>query len=300
MHAAGEQRCNDHGARLLRPRSTMPLWHLDKGRREYFGSNAQYMYSWDDHITAIDLWFGPETNTSNTRKFFYLDNTLVDPNVVDTLEWADNYPTADMDHNCIALKETKIMNVPCDDPTYFSDINIAMTDGKPTMGYICEVRLIEDKFGSGKTCHFPFIYQQTSFSSCSNYPVAGFNPDGMPWCATEVTQSTGIVKPNKWILCEDEREIIYDGSGADFFCPMPFVFNRVYYDYCSRKNTDVFAGGFNSYYWCPDPAFVEDDTNTYRHPVQPPIGKCPEYLYPPGNIVSYNFTTFLVKQYFFS
>ncbi len=126
------------------------------------------------------------------------------------------------------------------------------------------------------------IHLQVTHSSCSYKPVAGFNPTGLPWCATEVSPSTGIVRPNKWILCEDEREIIYDGDGADHFCPMPFIFDRVYYDRCSRKNNDPTGTGFNPYYWCPDPREV-DGANTYDHANSKPIGKCPEYLYPMEN-----------------
>ena len=79
-------------------------------------------------------------------------------------------------------------------------------------------------------------------------------------------------------MCEDEREIIYDGSGAGHKCPMPFLYDNIYFDYCTRKsNTSPF--GFNDYYWCPDPRSVEAD-NLYT--AGDPVGKCTSILVPEG------------------
>jgi hypothetical protein len=46
--------------------------------------------------------------------------------------------------------------------------------------------------------------------------------------------SNGLVVLGKWALCQDERTIIVDASGAGNFCPMPFLYNRQIYDTCTR------------------------------------------------------------------
>ncbi len=158
-HADAEAKCNAMGARLLRPRSSEPFRHLKATRSEHFGDNNKYHKEFDETVIAIDLWYGTEDNTTTMREFFYRDGTKVDPNVATVFEWATNYPTADMDHNCVALLNTKLVNVPCDDASYFSTPG-NLNAGSPVMGYICELRLIEDRTGSGQTCHFPFVYQQ--------------------------------------------------------------------------------------------------------------------------------------------
>ena len=38
--------------------------------------------------------------------------------------------------------------------------------------------------------------------------------------------ANGVVVTNKWAFCQDERTLIYDGSGAGTFCPMPFLYNN--------------------------------------------------------------------------
>ncbi len=72
-----------------------------------------------------------------------------------------------------------------------------------------------------------------------------------PILSHQVT-STGVVVSGKWGLCQDERTIIYDGSGAGSFCPMPFLYNRQYFDTCTRKSS-VQSTGFENYFWCPNP-----------------------------------------------
>jgi len=109
-------------------------------------------------------------------------------------------------------------------------------------------------------------------------PVASFNPDGHPWCPTQVDSELNVMA-GKWILCEDERAIIYDGSGAGFQCPIPFIINRVHYDYCTKKKKDGGSGN-EEFYWCPDPNYVLPD-NVYN--ISSPIGKCTTFLFPPGN-----------------
>jgi hypothetical protein len=184
-----------------------------------------------------------------------------------------------MTHTCVALDTIYLVNVPCEETAYYYD---GSDDTKTALAYICEARVIRSKT-STDMCHFPFEFQNTIFTSCSTKPVATFNPDGKPWCATNVG-STGVVVVNKWTLCQDEREIIYKESGAGYYCPMPFIYDRIYYDYCTRRNSEA-DEGFADFYWCPNPNMV-DANNKYNQSY--PIGRCTQYLFPPGTS-QYNF-----------
>ena len=166
------------------------------------------------------------------------------------------------------------MNVPCDGTDYYYKGSDQTDD--PVLGYLCEAKPL--KSSSGEWCHWPFIHNNVKYTSCSMVPVPGFNPDGKPWCATEVNSDNTVI-PGKWVICEDEREIIYDGSGAGLKCPLPFLYNGIYFDYCTRKS-NVKPVGFNDFYWCPNPRQVGDD-NLYT--TGNSIGKCTDILLPPGN-----------------
>ena len=70
---------------------------------------------------------------------------------------------------------------------------------------------------------------------------------------------------------------------------MPFVFNRVYYDHCTRTKTDGTAG-VESFYWCPSPSDVtkvdlfDDNLIDSIFTANGKYGKCYDYLKPPGNV----------------
>ena len=94
--------------------------------------------------------------------------------------------------------------------------------------------------------------------------------------------STGVVLTGKAALCQDERTIIYDGSGAGNFCPMPFLYNREYYDTCTRKSSSQ-PIGFENFYWCPNPKSV-NLTQQNLFIANGSIGKCNNFLIPSGNV----------------
>jgi hypothetical protein len=207
--------------------------------------------------------------------------SAIDPLFLSTLNWETDYPDSTPDYNCIALKNEKLVNVPCNGTSDFTNGTNYFTNGtdvtKPGLGYICEARVITSKT-SQELCHFPFSYQQVTYDSCSNKPVASFNPEGKPWCAIQVSQD-GIVMNTRWTLCQDERTIIYDGSGDGYFCPMPFIYDRVYYDYCAKKSHDGLAR-YENFYWCPDPRTNStNDVYVYQGGY---IGRCTEFLFPSG------------------
>jgi hypothetical protein len=42
------------------------------------------------------------------------------------------------------------------------------------------------------------------------------------------------------IVRQDERTIIYNGSGAGKFCPMPFLYDRQFYDKWDQRHKTFF------------------------------------------------------------
>jgi hypothetical protein len=68
-------------------------------------------------------------------------------------------------------------------------------------------------YQGGQMCHFPFKYENRTYTSCAHVNITGFNLQGEPWCATEVESDGITVKEYKWSLCQDERGLILDGEG---------------------------------------------------------------------------------------
>ena len=57
---------------------------------------------------------------------------------------------------------------------------------------------------------------------------------------------------SKMALCKDERTIMPLGYGNGHHCNLPFLFDGIYYDHCTRKDFSMQAK-YANYYWCPDP-----------------------------------------------
>ena len=81
----------------------------------------------------------------------------------------------------------------------------------PTLGYLCEARPIYTTGDQNpdQLCHFPFIYDGVTFTSCAQSLILEINPLNQTWCATKV-DSSGVMVVNQWAYCRDERTIIYD------------------------------------------------------------------------------------------
>ena len=100
----------------------------------------------------------------------------------------------------------------------------------------------------------------------------------------------GIVTTGKWALCQDEKTIIYDGKGAGNFCPMPFLYNRQFYETCTKKSSTQQLG-FETYFWCPDPSSVNiSQQNLFLSGGR--IGKCNNFLIPEGDVMCGQFSLF--------
>ena len=181
-------------------------------------------------------------------------------------------------NECVGFKAAELYTYPCNDSSYFLDMKT--WDGtdvtKPGLGYICEAKNIPT-LDSSSVCVIPFKYQGVTYDSCSFEVIAVLNPDGSkPWCATEVDENGNAVTK---ALCKDERSIMPYGSGNGLFCNLPFIFDRVYYDHCTKKDFSM-QTKYAKYYWCPDPTNI---TETEEYFSGWHVGVCPEFLHPPDN-----------------
>lgn len=270
----GEEICRSQGARLMQIRSTEALNHLTLSRPSHFAATTAYVTDVPDTVVGIGMKY-QQLDDDDEKILYYWDNTKVDEKLADKMiadHMHADFPSADPDTDCLAFKGDKLLNVPCEG--FFNGTG----DGSTAKGlaYMCEAKPLT-ALDSNQACIFPFKYQGITYSSCSIKPVPGFNPLGRAWCPTEVDGDQNVIR-DKWILCNDERAIIYDGSGAGYTCPLPFIYDRVYYDDCTRLPHDG-SPGFASYYWCPDQKYLLPN-NEYNQSA--PIGKCPDFLKPPG------------------
>ena len=89
----------------------------------------------------------------------------------------------------------------------------------------------------------------------------------------------GYMYYNKCYMCYKHTLQCMPGSGS--FCPLPFTFDRVIYDTCTRAKVDGTPNKVESFYWCPSPEGVEKDKNNLFKP-NGQYGKCHKFMRPPG------------------
>ena len=85
---------------------------------------------------------------------------------------------------------------------------------------------------------------------------------------------------NKCYMCYTHTLKCMPGSGS--FCPLPFTFDRVMYDTCTRAKVDGTPNEVESFYWCPSPEGVEKEKNNLFKQPDGKYGKCHEFMKPPG------------------
>nr|ADU34085.1 matrix metalloproteinase 9 [Ctenopharyngodon idella] len=106
---------------------------------------------------------------------------------------------------------------------------------------------IQTRYGNaeGALCHFPFLFEGTSYSSCTTEG----REDGLPWCATTADYD----KDKKYGFCPSELLFTFDGNSNEAPCVFPFVFQGVKYNSCT---TD---GRSDGYRWCATTANFDTD-----------------------------------------
>nr|BAB39390.1 matrix metalloproteinase 9 [Cyprinus carpio] len=106
---------------------------------------------------------------------------------------------------------------------------------------------IQTRYGNaeGAMCHFPFLFEGTSYSSCTT----DGRTDGIPWCATTADYD----KDKIFGFCPSELLFTFDGNSNEAPCVFPFVFLGVKYDSCT---TD---GRTDGYRWCATTANFDTD-----------------------------------------
>ncbi|CAM4716726.1 unnamed protein product [Leuciscus chuanchicus] len=107
---------------------------------------------------------------------------------------------------------------------------------------------IQTRYGNadGAMCHFPFLFEGTSYTSCTTEG----RTDGLPWCATTADYD----KDKKFGFCPSELLFTFDGNSNEAPCVFPFVFQGVKYDSCT---TD---GRTDGYRWCATTSNFDTDT----------------------------------------
>ncbi|PIO26799.1 Matrix metalloproteinase-9 [Aquarana catesbeiana] len=108
--------------------------------------------------------------------------------------------------------------------------------------------VVKTRFGNadGALCHFPFVFNGQSYSSCTS---AG-RSDGHLWCST----TADFDKDKKYGFCPSELLYTFDGNSDGQPCVFPFIFQGESYSSCTTE------GRTDGYRWCSTTANYDKDT----------------------------------------
>ncbi|KAJ8258066.1 hypothetical protein GJAV_G00192790 [Gymnothorax javanicus] len=98
--------------------------------------------------------------------------------------------------------------------------------------------VVKTRYGNadGAMCHFPFLYEGESYSSCTSKGRS----DGLPWCSTTADYD----RDQKYGFCPSELLYTYAGNSDGAECVFPFIFEGKSYDSCTTE------GRSDGYRWC--------------------------------------------------
>ncbi|KAM9296700.1 matrix metalloproteinase-9 [Gastrophryne carolinensis] len=107
--------------------------------------------------------------------------------------------------------------------------------------------VVKTHFGNadGALCHFPFIFEGRSYSTCTS---AG-RSDGHIWCST----THNFDEDKKFGFCPSELLYTYDGNSDGQPCVFPFIFDGQSYSGCTAD------GRSDGYRWCGTTANYDKD-----------------------------------------
>ncbi|XP_036388935.1 matrix metalloproteinase-9 [Megalops cyprinoides] len=97
----------------------------------------------------------------------------------------------------------------------------------------------------GALCHFPFLFEGKSYSTCTTEG----RDDGLPWCAT----TANFDKDKKFGFCPSELLYTTGGNSDGAPCVFPFVFLGDTYSGCTTE------GRTDGYRWCATTSNYDDD-----------------------------------------
>lgn len=109
-------------------------------------------------------------------------------------------------------------------------------------------RVVNTLYGNaeGALCHFPFMFEGKSYSSCTTEG----RDDNLPWCATTANYDSD----KKYGFCPSELLYTFGGNANKAACVFPFVFQGDTYDSCTTE------GRSDGYRWCATTDNFDRDT----------------------------------------
>ena len=259
-----EEICTNLGSRLYEPRDFNSferlksnlgsfLQPLDKSFFERYKSTDSYLA-----IGAKTKLLTPQlvVEYNGGSRAYMIEKKIIEQGAIQSFTGFDI--TSNAETGCIHLDANGALNV-----EFCSEY---IGTGSRLLGYICEAKEQTTIEGADpdKACHFPFKLIGDSLwkNSCM------FNEtDGTSICATEVDEA-GLMIPDKWGTCTDEREIPYRGMGSGEKCAIPYLYDRIWYDSCKLEPEQEL--------WCPtklNPTRLFDASTDE-------IGYCTEFMRP--------------------
>lgn len=107
--------------------------------------------------------------------------------------------------------------------------------------------VVKTRFGNadGALCHFPFTFEDKSYSSCTT----DGRRDNLPWCAT----TADFDSDKKFGFCPSELLYTYGGNSEGSPCVFPFIFLGEEYEGCTTE------GRSDGYRWCATTGNFDND-----------------------------------------
>ncbi|KAK1157658.1 hypothetical protein AOXY_G23793 [Acipenser oxyrinchus oxyrinchus] len=106
---------------------------------------------------------------------------------------------------------------------------------------------VKTRYGNaeGAMCHFPFLFEGKSYSSCTTEG----RTDNLPWCSTTANFDTD----KKYGFCPSELLYTFSGNSDGAECVFPFVFLGETYNKCTTE------GRSDGYRWCATTSNFDKD-----------------------------------------
>ncbi|MBN3275478.1 MMP9 protein, partial [Polyodon spathula] len=106
---------------------------------------------------------------------------------------------------------------------------------------------VKTRYGNaeGAMCHFPFLFESKSYSSCTTEG----RTDNLPWCSTTANFDTD----KKYGFCPSELLYTFNGNSDGAECVFPFVFLGETYNKCTTE------GRRDGYRWCATTSNFDKD-----------------------------------------